>query len=92
MWFRRKGVYQKWHFANDTETSMALRTGTSLRPKEKPDFYWFEDELMSINHACVNYLIKRNDWGTLYSYFSVFESVCKSAIESKRGKLLCRTN
>ena len=85
LWFRRKGVYQKWHFANDAETSMALRTGTSLRPKEKPDFYWFEDELMSINHACVNYLIKRNDWGTLYSYFSVFESVCKSAIEQKEA-------
>ena len=40
---------------------------------------------MSINHACVNYLIKRNDWGTLYSYFSVFESVCKSAIEQKEA-------
>lgn len=85
LWFRRKGIYQKWHFANDTETSMALRTGTSLRPKEEPDYYWFEDELMSINHACVNYLIENNDFGSLYSYFAVFELVCKTAINQKEA-------
>ncbi|WP_242821860.1 type II restriction endonuclease subunit M [Pseudoramibacter alactolyticus] len=84
-WFRRKGVYQRWHKANDTETSIALRTGTALRPKEEPDHYWFEDELMSINHACVNYLIKKNDFSTLYSYFAVFESICKSAIKQKEA-------
>ncbi|BAK48477.1 type II restriction enzyme methylase subunits [Clostridium sp. SY8519] len=84
-WFRRKGTYQKWHFADDTEASMALRTGTALRPKEEPNYYWFEDELMSINHSCVNYLIKKNDWGTLYSYFAVFESICKTAIEKKEA-------
>ena len=84
-WFRRKGTYQQWHFANDTETSMALRTRTALKPKEEPNFYWFEDELMSINHSCVNYLIKKNDWETLYSYFAVFKSICKSAIEQKEA-------
>lgn len=85
LWFRRKGKYQKWHFANDTETSMALRTGTALPLKEEPDYYWFEDELMSINHACVNYLIEKNDFDSLYSYFSVFESVCKNAINQKEA-------
>ncbi len=85
LWFRRKGSYRQWHFANDTEASMALKTGTSLRPKEEPDYYWFEDELMSINHECVIYLVSKNDWGALYSYFSAFESVCKSAIEQKEA-------
>lgn len=85
LWFRRKGVYQQWHFTTDTEASMALRTGTALKPKEEPDYYWFEDELMSINHACVNYLIKKNDFGTLYSYFAVFESICKTAIKQKEA-------
>lgn len=84
-WFRKKGTYQRWHFVNDTEASMALRTGTALRPKEEPNYYWFEDELMSINHSCVNYLIKKNDWETLYSYFAVFELICKSAIEQKEA-------
>lgn len=84
-WFRRKGVYQQWHFADSTETSTALRTGTALKPKEEPNYYWFEDELMSINHACVNYLIKNNDFGTLYSYFAVFDSICKTAIEQKEA-------
>lgn len=85
LWFRRKGKYQKWHFANASEASMALRTGTSLRPKEEPDYYWFEDELMSINHACINYLIEKDDFGLLYSYFAVFESVCKTAINQKEA-------
>ena len=40
---------------------------------------------MSINHACVNYLIKKNDFSTLYSYFAVFESICKSAIKQKEA-------
>ena len=85
LWFKRKGVYQKWHFANDVETSMALRTGTVLRPKEQPNYYWFEDELMSINHACINHLIKNNSLETLYSYFAMFELRCKSAITQKEA-------
>ncbi len=85
LWFRRKGKYQKWHFADYTEASMALRTGTSLRPKEEPDYYWLEDEIMSINHACVKYLIEKNDFGALYNYFAVFDSLCKSAISQKEA-------
>lgn len=83
LWFRRKGKYQKWHFADQTETSMALRTGTSLRPQKEVDYYWLEDELMAINRACVNYLIEKNDFDSLCSYFLVFESVCKNAINQK---------
>lgn len=84
-WFKRKGVYQQWHFTNYEEASMALRTKTALRPKEKPDNYWLEDELMSINHNCINFLIKKNDFGTLYNYFDTLRSVCKTAIANKEA-------
>ena len=85
LWFRRKGKYQKWHYADTAETSSALETGTFLRTKYEPDYYWMEDELMSINHACVSYLITKEDFGSLYSYFSAFESVCKTAINQKEA-------
>lgn len=85
LWFRRKGKYQKWHYANTAETSSALETGTFLRTKYEPDYYWMEDELMSINHACVSYLIMKEDFGSLYSYFSAFKSVCKTAINQKEA-------
>lgn len=85
LWFRRKGKYQKWHYANIAETSSALETGTFLRTKYEPDYYWMEDELMSINHACVSYLITKEDFGSLYSYFLAFESVCKTAINQKEA-------
>lgn len=84
-WFKRKGIYQQWHFANSTEASMALKSKTVLKPKEKPDNHWLEDELMSMNHSCINYLIKNNDFGTLYNYFDILRSICKSAIVNKEA-------
>lgn len=84
-WFKRKGVYQQWHFVNYQEASMALKSKTALRPKETPDNYWIEDELMSINHSCINYLIKNNDFSTLYNYFDILRSICKSAIVNKEA-------
>lgn len=84
-WFKRKGVYQQWHFINYEEALTALSSKTALRRKEKPDNYWLEDELMSINHNCINYLIKKNDFGTLYNYFDTLRSVCKSAIANREA-------
>lgn len=84
-WFKRKGIYQQWHFANSTEASMALKSKTVLKPKEKTDNHWLEDELMSMNHSCINYLIKNNDFGTLYNYFDILRSICKSAIVNKEA-------
>ncbi len=84
-WFRKKGKYQKWHLANDSETSLALKTGTALKPKEEPDYYWFEDEIMSINHVCINYLVEKGDFESIYNYLVVFESICKTAIVNKEA-------
>lgn len=83
LWFRRKGKYQKWHLANDSEVSLALRTGTALKPKKEPDYYWFEDEIMSLNRTCINYLVKKVDYESLYSYIDIFESMCELSIVHK---------
>lgn len=84
-WFKRECKYKQWHLINDIEISIALNTGTPLGTKKVIDNYWFEDELMSINRECVKYLIKKNDFGILYSYFVLFSSICKSAIEHKEA-------
>jgi hypothetical protein len=41
-WFPRAIRHKRWFFSNDTETSMALQTGSQLRMDEKPDANWFE--------------------------------------------------
>lgn len=84
-WFKRKGTYQQWHFANSTEASMALKSKTALRPKEKPNNYWLEDELMYINHSCINYLIEKKNFSTLYNYLDILRSICRSAIVNKEA-------
>lgn len=84
-WFREKGRYQKWHTANALEAAIALETGTSLLPKNEPDYYWFENELTLINHSCINYLIERNDWDVLYRYFTKLEELCGTAIFNKEA-------
>lgn len=85
-WFRNTPRYQKWHFTNDTESSLALRTGTSLRTKEEHDYWWFEDELISINKACLKHLFEQKDFSSLYSYMSCFEQMCSSAIEYREAE------
>ncbi len=85
LWFHRKGKYQKWHLAGNLETSIALKTGTSLTPKEEPDYYWFENEIMSLNHSCINNLINSEDFESIYNYFSVFKEITKTAIQNKEA-------
>lgn len=85
LWFKRKGKYQKWHLANYPEASIALKTGTALKPKEEPDYYWFEDAIMSINHIGISYLVEKDDFESLYNYLVVFESICKTAIVHKEA-------
>ena len=82
-WFRNAQKYQKWHLTSDTETMTALRTGTSLRSKEERDYWWFEDEIFLINRRCIACLCKTNDYLSLYTYLSYFDSICEIAINSR---------
>lgn len=49
LWFEQKHKYQRWHYAEGYEVSIALKTGTSLNFRKEPDYYWFENEIFSIN-------------------------------------------
>ena len=83
LWFRQDKKYQKWHLTGDSETSIALKTGTALRSREERNYWWFEDELFSINRQGVNYLIEKADFLSLYMYLIFMENICKIAIEYK---------
>ncbi|MBS7216895.1 MAG: hypothetical protein KH032_06565 [[Clostridium] spiroforme] len=85
LWFRRKGKYQKWHLANDPEVSLAQRTGTALKLKEEPDYYWFEDEIITLKCVCINYLVEKGNFESLYSYLDTFKSICETAIVYKEN-------
>ncbi len=85
MWFRNAQKYQKWHMTSDTETSLAMRTGTALRTKEERDYWWFEDELFTINKPCIRILAEKQDYANLYRYFLAFDGICKISIEGKEA-------
>lgn len=85
MWFRDTPKYQKWHMTSDIESSLALRTGTLLRTKGEHDYWWFEEEIFSINRACVSSLVKKQDYASLYAYILGFDKICKWAIEGREA-------
>lgn len=82
-WFRDLNKYQKWHFTDDMEASTALRTGTSLRPKAERDYWWFENEIFSINRNCFESLCTAYDYSSLYTYLSCFDAICEIAIKNR---------
>lgn len=82
-WFRNTQKYQKWHLTDSIETSTALRTGTILRSKAEHDYWWFENEIFSINRKCILYLCKTSNYSSLYTYLSSFDTLCETAIDSK---------
>ena len=82
-WFRNTQKYQKWHLTDSIEASTALRTGTILRSKAEHDYWWFENEIFSINRKCILYLCKTSNYSSLYTYLSCFDTICEIAINSK---------
>ena len=82
-WFRNTQKYQKWHLTDSIETSTALRTGIILPSKAEHDYWWFENEIFSINRKCILYLCKTSNYSSLYTYLSCFDTICEIAINSK---------
>lgn len=82
-WFRIIQKYQKWHLTDTMETSLTLRTGTILRSKAEHDYWWFENEIFAINRKCIMYLCKTNNYSSLYTYLSCFDTICETAVNSK---------
>lgn len=86
LWFEQKHKYQRWHYAEGYEVSIALKTGTSLNFRKEPDYYWFENEIFSINQSCIDYLIEKKDFESLYKYYEGFSKLCETAIYNKEAE------
>lgn len=85
LWFRDRPKYQRWHFSSSTESSIALRTGTLLQTKGEHNFWWFEEELMSINKCCLKNLFEQHDYTSIYTYIISLKKMCSTAIECKEA-------
>ena len=62
-WFRRQYEHKNWLTTSFTETSIALRTGTALSPKEVPDLLWFEKKVNEIFWFAYTKLLDDNSSG-----------------------------
>jgi hypothetical protein len=60
-WFPRQYEHKNWLTTDFTETSIALQTGTMLRPKEVPDLAWFEREMTGIFWFAYQQLLDNGD-------------------------------
>ena len=87
VWYRNMPKYQRWHLTSNIETSLALRTGTMLRTKEKHNYWWFEEELISINKRCLSNLFNSCDYSSIYSYLLSLRNISSTAIKCKEARL-----
>ncbi len=62
MWFPRKRVFQKWGFTSSIQTDIALRTGTTPQPEEKPDYLFVCDALSRMVRKSLEYSFKARDY------------------------------
>ncbi len=62
-WFRRTARHRSWlTSASGDEISLALRSGTPLRPELVPDLTWIEDEIREILGHVLKVLLEKKDW------------------------------
>lgn len=84
-WYQNRPKYQRWHLADSMESSIAIKTGTSLPIKEEHNFSWLEDELITINKNCLKNLFEQNDYFSIYKYINAFKDICSTAIRCKEA-------
>jgi hypothetical protein len=60
-WFAREYRHPDWFSTDYTSISVALQTGTSLQPKERPDLRWFEKRIAGMLDRIIRALVKSTD-------------------------------
>lgn len=60
-WFERTNVHPNWLTADYTGIEMAIKTGTSLHPKQVPDVFWFESHIETILVKVLDALEQQKD-------------------------------
>lgn len=81
-WFEKTERYRQWHNVSEIEVSLALNTGTLVKPEEISDYYWFEDKMLDINQSCLEKLLKDDDACMLQRYFLNLCEISKEAGEN----------
>lgn len=67
MWFPRKRVFQKWGFTSSIQTDIALRTGTTPQPEEKPDYLFVCNAISRMVRKSMEYLLKAGDYSEAFA-------------------------
>ena len=85
LWFKKEEQYKKWHLSDIVDTTLALQTGTALGTKSVHNYWWFENELMSIIHSCIDTLMKKHDYISVYTCLLSIEKLCETAVVCKEA-------
>ena len=80
-WFADKTKYQQWHIASDTETSMYVRYGRMLDPKNEKDYSWFESKFEEINNVSLSMFVKASDYASIYSFLVLLGNVPNEIVQ-----------
>jgi len=72
-WFRRTFQHRDWLTSESSTRDLALQTGTSIQPEEKPDMMWFESYIEKITIDSLGNLIDRKDYINAYK---LEKSIC----------------
>ncbi|MBS1794227.1 MAG: hypothetical protein JSS81_10255 [Acidobacteria bacterium] len=69
-WFRTTYRHKNWLTASEIDMSLALNTGTSLRPEEIPDLLWFENQIEETITFTLDKLLQRKDLNNVCFFFN----------------------
>lgn len=67
MWFPRKRVFQKWGFTSSIQTDIAMRTGTTPQPEEKPDYLFVCNAISRMVRQSMKNLLKAKNYSEVSS-------------------------
>ncbi len=62
MWFPRKRLFQEWGFTSSIQANIAMRTGTTPQPEEKPDYLFVCNAISRMVRQSLEYLLKAQDY------------------------------
>jgi hypothetical protein len=78
-WFRRRYRHKEWLLTDYNEVSIALQTGTVLRPESVPDNDWIEDSITKQLTRIIEELQKRNESSACMGIAETLHWYCRIA-------------
>lgn len=63
LWYRKRHIHPDWYQTDDSSTSMAHQTATSLQPRPVSDSRWIETAILPIVQHCLEINIRNHRYG-----------------------------